>query len=39
MAPCGCGHGNRYAATVLAVRRQGKTIEVLAQTEVMLGVF
>ncbi|MEZ4386170.1 MAG: hypothetical protein R3D98_01065 [Candidatus Krumholzibacteriia bacterium] len=39
MAPCGCGHGNRYAATVMAVRHDGERTVVLARTEISLGVF
>jgi hypothetical protein len=38
-APCGCGQGNRYAATVKAVRRQGDREVVLASADVLLGVF
>jgi len=38
-APCSCGQGNTYAATVLAVRRSGDRTEILARTEVVLGVF
>lgn len=38
-APCSCGQGNRYAATVLAVRREGGKTVVLARADVSLGVF
>lgn len=38
-APCGCGQGNEYVATVLAVHRTGDRTAVLAQVEVALGLF
>lgn len=38
-APCGCGHGNVYEATVKAVRREGGKTVVLASTRVALGIF
>jgi len=38
-APCGCGHGNVYQATVKAVRSEGGRTTVLATTKVSLGVF
>jgi len=38
-APCGCGQGNEYVATVLAIRRNGDSSVVLAQTEIALGLF
>ncbi len=38
-APCGCGQGNEYEATVLAIRRHGENSVVLARTKIALGVF
>jgi hypothetical protein len=38
-APCGCGQGNEYAATVMAVRQSGELGVVLARTVINLGAF
>jgi len=38
-APCGCGYGNEYVATVKAVRIDGEQTVVLAQTQIRLGYF
>lgn len=38
-APCGCGQGNDYWATVKAVRRDGDRTKVLAKIEIPLGLF
>lgn len=38
-APCGCGYGNEYVATVKAVRHNGKQAVVVARTEIRLGFF
>lgn len=38
-APCGCGYGNPYAATVLAIDREGDREFVVARTVIRLGSF
>jgi len=38
-APCGCGQGNVYAATILVMGRAGEKTVKLARTEIALGAF
>ena len=38
-APCGCGNGNEYMATVMALRGRGDDEVLLAKTEIALGSF
>jgi hypothetical protein len=38
-APCGCGQGNEYVARVMAVHREGKDRQILAEKTIAMGLF
>ncbi len=38
-APCGCGQGNEYVVRVMAVHREGKARQILAEKTMAMGIF